>query len=91
MYYKMRIINCGNHQQLTTKAIHILRQYVMLAIHLPPILGKINIVWVIMTGEEAFLECVKTVSSSKKRTSAGFWGFGQWPAKYQHCLLKMAA
>ena len=34
------------------------------------------IVW--LTGEEAFLECIKTVGSTKKRTSAGFWGFGQW-------------
>lgn len=37
------------------------------------------IVW--LTGEEAFLECIKTVGSIKKRTSAGFWGFGQWRVK----------
>ena len=34
------------------------------------------IVW--LTGEEAFLECIKPVGSSKRKTSAGFWGFGQW-------------
>ena len=48
--------------------------------------GEDCIVWV--TGEEAFLECVKTVSSSKKRTSAGFWGFGQWvvlPISSNYC------
>lgn len=34
------------------------------------------IVW--LTGEEAFLDCTKTVSSGKKRTTAGFWGYGHW-------------
>ena len=46
-----------------------------------------------MTGEEAFLECVKTVSATKKRTSAGFWGFGQWRVQSissQYCLLVAA-
>ena len=38
--------------------------------------GADCIVWV--TGEEAFLECLKTVAGTKKRTSAGFCGFGQW-------------
>ena len=38
--------------------------------------GADCIVW--LTGEEAFLECIKTVGSTKKRTSAGFWGYGQW-------------
>ena len=50
--------------------------------------GADCIVW--LTGEEAFLECVKTVSFSKKRTSAGFWGFGQWviqPISSTYCLL----
>ena len=50
--------------------------------------GADCIVWV--TGEEAFLECIKTVFSIKKRTSAGFWGFGQWRVQStssQFCLL----
>jgi hypothetical protein len=34
------------------------------------------IIWV--TKKEAFLECVKTVGAVKKRTSAGFFGIGQW-------------
>ena len=38
--------------------------------------GAECIVW--LTGEEAFLECVKETESGKQRTSAGFWGFGQW-------------
>ena len=49
--------------------------------------GADCIVW--LTGEEAFLECIKTVGSTKKRTSAGFWGFGQWNVQSintQYCL-----
>ena len=38
--------------------------------------GADCIVW--LTGEEAFLECIKTEGSTKRRTSAGLWGFGQW-------------
>ena len=38
--------------------------------------GADCIVW--LTGEEAFLECIKTVGSTRRRTSAGLWGFGQW-------------
>ena len=34
------------------------------------------IIWA--TKKEAFLECVKTVGGTKKRTSAGFFGIGQW-------------
>ena len=33
---------------------------------------------VMVTGEEAFLECIKTVGPIKRRTSAGFWGYGHW-------------
>ena len=45
--------------------------------------GADCIVWV--TGEEAFLECIKTVGSTKKRTSAGFWGYGQWTLQSGPC------
>ena len=38
--------------------------------------GADCIVW--LTGEEAFLECIKTVGTTKRRTMAGFWGYGQW-------------
>ena len=41
--------------------------------------GAECIVW--LTGEEAFLECIKTVGTTKRRTSAGFWGYGQWRVK----------
>ncbi|NOZ54861.1 MAG: hypothetical protein GXP08_17290 [Gammaproteobacteria bacterium] len=34
------------------------------------------IVWV--TKNEAFLECIKLVGPTKRRTSTGFFGFGQW-------------
>ncbi len=34
------------------------------------------IIWV--TKNEAFLECVKDVGSETRRTSTGFFGFGQW-------------
>lgn len=36
--------------------------------------GSKCIVWV--TGEEAFLECVS--EHTRKRTSAGLWGYGHW-------------
>ena len=34
------------------------------------------IIWV--TRKEAFLECVKTINGTKRRTSAGLFGIGQW-------------
>ena len=39
------------------------------------------IIWV--TSNEAFLECVKQVGSSRRRTSAGFFGMGQWTVSNQ--------
>ena len=38
--------------------------------------GANCIVW--LTGEEGYLECIKTVGTTKRRTIAGFWGYGQW-------------
>ena len=34
-----------------------------------------------VTGTEPFLECIKTVNGVKKRTSAGFYNYGQWTVK----------
>ena len=53
--------------------------------------GADCIVW--LTGEEAFLECIKTVGTTKRRTMVGFWGYGQWrvqTSNTQFCLLVQA-
>ena len=34
-----------------------------------------------VTGTEPFLECIKTINGVKKRTSAGFYNYGQWTVK----------